>query len=62
MAGYEVTDLTYGPATLALCAAWLETQLELLDSTNNPIKLITIEPVSRDRDLCVAALITVDTP
>jgi hypothetical protein len=58
MATYAVDDLTYGPATLALCAAWLETQLELLDSTLNPIRHIGIKPVARDRDLCIAVLVT----
>ena len=56
MAAYAVDDLTYGPATLAQCAAWLETKIELYDAAKN-IHLACIHPISRDRDLCVAALI-----
>ena len=56
MATYAVDDLTYGPATMALCAAWVETQLETYD-TGKTIRYCGINPVNRDRDLCVAALI-----
>jgi hypothetical protein len=59
MAAYAVDDLTYGPATLALCAAWVETQLETYDDAKT-IRLVEINPISRDRDLCVAAII-IDT-
>jgi hypothetical protein len=57
MANYAVVDWTYGPATAAEVAAALETKLETLDSTTNPIQLIDILPVARDRDLCIGILI-----
>lgn len=59
MASFTVDDLTYGPGTLAQCAAWVETQLELRDSTKT-IRLVSINPISRDRDQCVATII-IDT-
>lgn len=59
MASFAVDDLTYGPTTQALCAAWVETQLELRDSSKT-IRYIGVNPISRDRDLCVACII-IDT-
>ena len=57
MASFYVDDYTYGPATLALCAAWVETTLEAISDSTRTIHYIGINPVSRDRDLCVAAII-----
>lgn len=43
MADYEVTDFVTADDRAEVVAAALETQLETLDSTSNPIRLITIQ-------------------
>jgi hypothetical protein len=42
MAAYAVNDYTFGPGTLAGVAADMETTLETLDSTTNPVRLINV--------------------
>lgn len=42
MPNYTVTDYVSTSDTIEQCAAALETKLETLDSTNNPIKLVKI--------------------
>ena len=42
MANYTVTDYVSTEDSIEQCAAALETKLETLDSTNNPIRLIKI--------------------
>lgn len=42
MPNYTVTDYVSTADTIEQCAAALETKLETLDSTSNPIRLIKI--------------------
>ncbi len=45
MANYTVTDYTTAENTVIAVMALMETKLETLDSTTNPIRLIKIEPL-----------------
>tara|TARA_Y100000310_G_C20127355_1_gene554242 strand:+ start:200 stop:373 length:174 start_codon:yes stop_codon:yes gene_type:complete len=45
MANYTVTDFLTSEDTVVQVLAAMETQLETLDSTTNPIRLIKIEPL-----------------
>ena len=46
MAAYAVIDYVTAPqGTIVECTALLETKLETLDSTTNPIRLIGIEKI-----------------
>ena len=56
MANFAVHDYTTSPGTHAEVAALLETKLETIDDAKT-IRLIAINPLSRDRDLCVGVLI-----
>jgi len=49
MANYKITDYVSTADTIEQCAAALETKLETLDSTNNPIRLIKIIRLSNNK-------------
>ena len=57
MTAYAVATYTTGPNDLATVIEALHDKLETLDSSTNTIRLITIQSVARDRDLCVGAII-----
>ena len=61
MAAYKIDDYTFGPGSAAEVADAVETTLETLDSTNNPIYLLQFLQGSRSKDEVEAVLI-VGTP
>lgn len=61
MANYKIDVDTFGPGSAAEVAALVETELETLDSTNNPIYLLKFLQDSRNKDLVIGVLI-VGTP
>lgn len=48
MANYAVVDFKTDEGPLAAVLAEMETKLETLDSTTNPLRLITVVPVNND--------------
>ncbi len=56
MANYAVDDFSTALGTHAEVLALLETQLETVDDTKT-IRMIGINPTSRDRDQCVGFII-----
>jgi hypothetical protein len=57
MADYKIEDFVYGPGAADEVAALVETKLETLDSTDNPIYLLQFLQDSRSKDEVVAVLI-----
>lgn len=53
MANYTVTDYVTTEDSVVQVMAAFETQLETLDSTNNPIRYIDIEPLPNGKFLGV---------
>lgn len=58
MAAYSIVRYSTGTKdTVDECLEALETKLETLDSTNNPIHLIDIVFTGRDREQCFGYLL-----
>lgn len=57
MANYNIDNFVYGPGSAVEVAALVETKLETLDSTNNPIYLLQVLEDSRSKDEVVAVLV-----
>lgn len=56
MANYAVEYYTTGPDPLATVAKAIHDKLETIDATKT-IYLVAINPVSRDRDLCIGVIV-----